>query len=123
MCLYSMDVYAERFPRLQQRPRGQKAGRRKPALDILSYYPEVILARERRRWQKGAFLFLPPAVGVMTVIQLINPAATEENKPICEMKERRCDSACFKTLERLYRARANPPDGMVENQRCLTAPS
>lgn len=73
---------------------------RKTDLDILSYNPDVIVAKEKRRWQKGVFLFLALAVALTTVILLINPATTEEYKPICGLDEHEHGPECFGTADR-----------------------
>ena len=86
-------------------------------MDRLSLKPEIILTRERQRWQKGVFLFLALGVALTTVILLINPATTEEYKPICGVEEHEHDSSCFETVNRLVCERDESP-GHVHGDEC-----
>ncbi len=70
-------------------------------MDRLNHTPDVILARERRRWQKGVFLFLALAVALTTIILLINPAVTEEYQPICGIEEHEHGPECYETVQTL----------------------
>ena len=64
-------------------------------MDVLREKPEVILQRERLRWQKGIFLFLAVGVVFLTIVLLINPAVTEEYAPQCGYTEHTHTEECY----------------------------
>ena len=79
--------------------------------------PEKVFARERGNPRKGIFTFLAVAIAFLTVILLINPATTEEYRPICGVEVHTHGEGCFETVDKLICELEEKP-GHIHGDSC-----
>lgn len=85
-------------------------------MDVIRTGSDVVV-REKRRWQKGLFLFFALATAVTTVMLLINPATTQEYEPLCGMEEHEHSAECYGKVQVQICKRAESP-GHIHDESC-----